>query len=64
MNPLRVVIVALVSAGVAAALTGWILNQQQTSARRAYAYYPAPPSPIAPLGGVAGASPAPLGGDG
>ena len=59
MNPLRVVIVALVSAGVAAALTGWILNQQQTSARRAYAYYPAPPSPIAPLGGVAGASPAP-----
>jgi cytochrome c oxidase cbb3-type subunit III len=59
MSALRVVIVALVAAAVASALTGWILNQQQTSARRAYAYYPAPPSPIAPLGGVAGAAPAP-----
>jgi cytochrome c oxidase cbb3-type subunit 3 len=59
MGALRLVIVALLAAGIAAALTGWVLNQRQINARRAYSYYPSPYSPIAPLGGVAGATPAP-----
>jgi cytochrome c oxidase cbb3-type subunit III len=58
MAALRVVIVALVAAGIAAALTGWVINERQISARRAFSYYPAA-SPMAPLAGVAGGAPAP-----
>ena len=59
MSAIRVVIVALLAAGVAAALTGWILNQQQTSAQASVCLLSRAASPIAPLGGVAGATPAP-----
>jgi cytochrome c oxidase cbb3-type subunit III len=59
MGALRFLIVALVAAGIAAALTGWIIDERQNTARRAYAYYPAPPSPINPVGDLAGAAPQP-----
>ena len=58
MGALRMVIVALLAAGIAAALTGWIINERQVSARQAFSYYPTS-NTIAPLGGVAGGQPAP-----
>ena len=65
MTALRFVIAVVLAAAISAALTGWILNERQTSAKLASSYYPSPsasPSPsgpVAPVGDTAGAAPAP-----
>jgi cytochrome c oxidase cbb3-type subunit III len=59
MGVIRVVIAILVAAAIGAALTGWIINEQEAKAKLAYAFYPAPTSPIVPLGDVAGGAKAP-----
>ena len=59
MTALRFVIAVVLAAAISAAVTGWILNQRQTSAKLGSAYYPSPSVPVAPVGDTAGAAPAP-----
>ncbi len=61
MGMFRIVAVALLAAAVSAGLTGWIMNVRQADARLNNSYYPAPPSPIVPLGDTAGAAKPPPG---
>ena len=56
MGALRIAIVILVAAGIAAALTGFVMNERQTTARLTSSDYPAP---VAPIGDPAGAAKAP-----
>ncbi len=59
MTALRIVIIVLLTAAASVAVTGWIVNIRHGNASLHNAYYPAPSSPAAPLGDVAGAGEVP-----